>query len=746
MVRHALTTAALLLAGTAALAVTPAEQAAREAAFDASLSAAEQQDWLKQMSSAPNHVSSPHDRANADFILAQFKAWGWDAHIETFMVPYPVPISTTVELTGAQPVKLGGQEPPVAGDATSSNTAGALPPYVAFQGDGDVTADVVYANYGLPDDYKALARRGIDVKGKIVLTRYGRGWRGLKPKLAQEHGAIGCLIYSDPGEDGYAQGDVYPKGGERPPFSVQRGSVVDMITYPGDPLTPGIGATDKAKRLDRAEAATILKIPALPISYADATKILERLGGPIAPADFVGHLPLTYHLGGDGKTTLHLAVKSDWTLKPVNDVIAMLPGRDRPDEWVVRGNHYDGWVFGANDPLSGAVAELSEAKALGALVKSGWRPSRTIVYATWDAEEPGLIGSTEWAEAHADELQKKAVIYINTDSSERGFLGAEGSHQWQHLVNQVAADVKDPQTGVSVGQRLRAKVLADAAEAGGRRGGGDATVTAAEAGQDLPIGALGSGSDYSAFLQHLGVPSLNLGYGGEGEAFGNYHSIYDSFDHYTKFDNPGLTYGPVLSQTVGRLVLRIADADTPPVRFGDFAATVRRYLGDVKSLAETRAKGDAQREKLLAENAFALAADPRAPVAPPVLEPRTPAIEFAALDNAVTHLEAAAKAFDSAYVAKGSGLDAGRRTRLNASLRDIEQTLLEGAGLPYRPWFKHLITAPGRFTGYGAKTLPGVREAIEERRFADANRYAGLTAAAIERYARRLDEARAIIG
>ncbi|KPF66942.1 folate hydrolase [alpha proteobacterium AAP81b] len=740
-------TLAALLSSTA-LAAAPADPAAREKAFDASISAADQQAWLKAMASAPNHVGSPHNKANAEFILSQFKAWGWQAKIETFDVLYPTPLETRVELVAPEKISLGGQEPTLPEDATSANLAGALPPYVAFQGDGDVTADVVYVNYGLPDDYKALAARGISVKGKIAIARYGRGWRGLKPKLAQEAGAVGCIIYSDPAQDGYGDNDVYPKGGARPDFSVQRGSVADMITYPGDPTTPGYGSVPGAKHLSRAEAATILKIPTLPMSYGDASKILARLGGPLAPPSFRGGLPLAYHTGGDGKVQVHLLVKSDWSLKTLYNVIATMPGKDRPDEWVIRGNHHDGWVFGAADPLSGNVAMLSEAKALGALAKTGWRPSRTIVYASWDGEEPMLLGSTEWAETHADELQKKAVLYINTDSNSRGFLGAEGSQQWQHLVNQVAKDVVDPQTRASVDARLRAKLRADDF-AGGGGGGGDGlgarAVSAAEKGDDLPIGPLGSGSDYSALLQHLGVPALNLGYGGEGQSFGNYHSIYDSYDHYIRFDDPGLAYGAVLSKTVGRLVLRVADAPTPPARYGDFAATVRAYLTEVKALAEARRKGDEKREALRAGNAFALAGDPLDPVAAPPAEVATPVVELAALENAVARLEGSARAFDKALAAKDATLAPAARAQLNALLRDIEQTLLIPEGLPFRPWYRHAITAPGRFTGYGAKTLPGVREAIEERRFADANRYAGLTAAALDRYSARLEAATAVV-
>lgn len=735
--------AALLASSSLAMAQVSPEQAKREAVLDASVSASEQMGWLKQMASAPNHVGSAHDKANAEFILSQFKAWGWDAKIETFEVLYPTPLKTQLNLVGPVAVPLGGQEPTIPEDATSANLKDALPPYVAFQGDGDVTADVVYVNYGLPADYAALARRGISVKGKIALARYGGGWRGLKPKLAQEQGAIGALIYSDPANDGYATADTYPNGGGRPDTGVQRGSVADMTTYPGDPGTPGYGSVKGAKRIDRKDAVTIMKIPTLPISYGDAMKIFAQLKGPIVPDNFKGALPITYRTGGDGSVKLHLQVESDWSLKPVYNVIAMLKGKDRPDEWVVRGNHHDGWVFGAADPLSGEVAMLSEAKALGQLAKAGWRPSRTIVYASWDAEEPMLLGSTEWVETHEAELKAKAIIYINTDGNGRGFFGAEGSHQYSHLINQVAADVKDPQTGVSVLDRARAKLRADAFD-GGRVEADE--LKAAEAGGDLPMGPLGSGSDYSSFLQHAGVPSLNLGFGGEGESAGSYHSIYDSYDHFVRFDDPGLAYGAALSKTVGRVVLRIADADTPPLRFGDLAATVHTYLGEVKALIDSRRKQDEKRAGLLAGNAFALASDPLAPVAAPLAEAPTPIIELAALENAVARLEASAKAYDAAYAAKGAGLAVATRGRLNAALLGIDQALLIPEGLPGRNWYRHALYAPGRFTGYGAKTLPGVREAVEERRFADANVYAGRTAAAIERLAAKLDAARAIIG
>ncbi len=733
---------AALTAGAGIARTAPNDGKAIEAAFDKSISSADQLAWLKDMSSEPNHVGSPHDKANAEAILAKFRQWGWDAHIETFHVLYPTPISTTVEMVAPEKIVLGGQEPPVAGDDTSSKTANALPPYVAFQGDGDVTADLVYVNYGMPEDYKDLARRGIDVKGKIVIARYGVGWRGLKPKLAQDHGAAGCIIYSDPADDGYAIGDPYPKGGARPPAGVQRGSVADMPLYPGDPLTPGIGATENAKRLTREEAPNILKIPVLPMSYGDAQKLLSRLGGPVAPPNWRGALPFTYHTGGTGAVSVRLAVKSDWSLKPVYDVIAKLKGARYPDEWVIRGNHHDGWVFGAGDPLSGNVAMLSEAKALGELYRGGWRPARTIVYTSWDAEEPMLLGSTEWAEEHADELKKKGVIYINTDGNGRGTLGAAGSHSFQRIVNAVAADVVDPETGATVAARARAAVLAGGF---GRRKPNAAAMAAAEKGADLPMGPLGSGSDYSAYLQHLGLPALNLGYGGEDESGGVYHSVYDSFHHVTTFDDPGLKYGAALSKTVGRLVMRIANADLPVQRYGDFADTVSTYLGEVKTLAADRRTEDMKREKLTRDGVFRLASDPLKPVAAPAPEPTTPVFDFSPLESAVAALKQSAAAFDSALAARGAGLTQAQRDTLSGQVRDIDQLLLDPRGLPGRPWYMNLVYAPGRFTGYGAKTLPGVREAIEERRFDDAREFIGRTAKVLRDYAARLDQARGTV-
>jgi N-acetylated-alpha-linked acidic dipeptidase len=740
-----LASAALALCAMPAFAAPAPGRQALERSFDALISPAEQQQWLKQMSSEPNHVGSPHDKANAEMVLALFKQWGWDAHIERFDVLYPTPISTTLELVAPERVTLGGQEPPIPEDPslTPENLAKALPPYVAFQGDGDVTAPVVYVNYGMPDDYAALERRGISVKGKIVLARYGAGWRGLKPKLAQEHGAVGCLIYSDPADDGYAEGDPYPKGGARPPHGVQRGSVVDMTKYPGDPLTPGIGATANAKRLTRETATTILKIPTLPISYADASKIMAGLGGPVVTGDERGDLPLAYHWGGTDAVKVHLAVKSDWSLKPAYDVIATLRGSTHPDQWIVRGNHRDGWVFGAADPLSGHVALMNEAKALGQLYRQGWRPARTIVYASWDAEEPALLGSTEWAEEHADELKRKALIYINTDNNGRGYLYAEGSQELQHFVDQAAGDVLDPQTGVPVTERARARILArDYANPDSVR---DDLVAAAKSGGDLPIGPLGSGSDYSPFVQHLGIASVNLGFGGEDFSGGSYHSAYDTYYHVMHFDDPGLAYGAALSKVVGRMVLRAADGTRVPARYSDFARSVSTYLDEVMKLADKQREKDRALANLSREGDFKLSSEPYDPTVAPADKGVTPLIDMLPLQNAVDHLKRAAGDADSVLAGEDK-LPPATQARIDASLANIAQLLLDPQGLPGRPWFKNLIYAPGTLTGYGAKTLPGVREAIEQRRFDDARTYVQRTAAVIEYYAARLDQAVAMAG
>jgi len=727
-----------------------AAQRSLEQRFDAELKPAELRDWMKNLASAPNQVGSPHDKANAEFVRDLFRQWGWQAQIEVFEVLYPTLKEHSLELVAPTHFTASLTEPPVAGDATSA-VAGIMPPYNVYGADGDVTGELVYLNYGMPKDYQDLARRGIDVKGKIVITRYGSGWRGLKPKLAQEHGAIGCIIYSDPHEDGYAQGDVYPQGGWRPPAGVQRGSVLDVTLYSGDPLTPGVGATRDAKRLAIADARTILKIPVMPISYADAQPLLAALTGPIAPPRWRGALPITYRLG-PGPAKVRLMIRSDWSLKPLYDVIARIPGRESPEAWVVRGNHRDGWVFGTWDPLSGQVAMLAEAKAIGALLRSGWRPQRTVVYASWDGEEAGLLGSTEWAETHAAELSRNAVLYLNSDTNARGFLAAGGSHSLQHLVNDVAAGVRDPETGVSTQARLRARMLAQGyAREPGEEEDADAArreARLAEAGGDLPIRALGSGSDYTPFLQHLGLTALSIEYKGEDDQAGVYHSSYDSFDHYVRFGDPTFAYGIAEAETAGHVVLRMADADVLPLQFTGFADTIGAYAEELHAMADERRRKSAELGRLLDQNAFGLAADPTRVVAPPAREPPVLQLDFAPLTNVVARLKASARAYDEAYAQLLAGslkLDAARRTRVNALLQGMEQKLTDARGLPGREWYRHFVYAPGALTGYGVKTLPGIREAIESNRWEEAAAYIPITTAVLTRYCDALDQATALL-
>ena len=713
-----------------------------EQRFDADLNPSDLRGWLKTLSSEPNQVGSPHDKANAEAVRDLLSQWGWDAQIETFDVLYPTLKQHTLEMVGPTKFVASLKEPPVEGDESSTRTAQAMPPYNVYGADGDVTGDLVYLNYGMPDDYKDLARRGIDVKGKIVITRYGGGWRGLKPKLAQEHGAIGCLIYSDPHDDGYAAGDVYPKGGFRPADGVQRGSVQDMTLYAGDPLTPGVGATKKAKRLPISQAKTILKIPVMPISYADAQPLLAALEGPVVPAGWRGSLPITYHFG-PGPAKVHLAIASDWGMKTLYDVIAKIAGAQNPDEWVVRGNHRDGWVFGAWDPLSGHVAMLAEAKAIGVLLKTGWKPKRTLVYASWDGEEPGLIGSTEWAETHADELQHKAVLYVNSDTNTRGFLDAGGSHSLQHLINDVGTSVKDPETSVSTIARERALMLVKGYDKGASAEAKQHAHIAATNG-DLPIGALGSGSDFTPFMQHLGITTLNIEYSGEDDQGGVYHSNYDTFEHYVRFGDPTFAYGIAEAETIGHVVLRMSEADVLPLQFSGFADTITEYVDELHKLTDEKRKNSEELGQLLDQNVFTLTADPTRVVLPPEREPVVPYLNFAPLDNVVLRLKASAKSYDAAYAkleADDLKLTPAQTKELNGLLQGMEQSLTTPRGLPNREWFKHLIYAPGMLTGYGVKTIPGVRESIESNQWDVANEYIAITASALNAYCTRLDRA-----
>jgi len=687
------------------------------------------------LSAEPHHVGSPYDEKNARWILSKFREFGLDASIETFYPLFSTPKERVLEMVEPAFFRAALAETPVEGDPTSSQTAAQLPTYNVYSIDGDVTALLVYVNYGVPADYERLAQLGLDVRGKIVIARYGASWRGIKPKVAAEHGAVGCLIYSDPRDDGFFEGDVYPAGPYRPPQGVQRGSVSDGPLYAGDPLTPGVGATNPNARFDLRDAKTLTKIPVLPISYGDAQPLLAALGGPVAPREWRGALPITYHVG-PGPAKVHLKVSFDWKITPVHNVIARIPGSAYPDEWVIRGNHHDAWVNGSSDPVSGMSALLEEARALGTLLKEGWRPRRTILLCAWDGEEPGLLGSTEWAETHAEELRKKAVAYINSDSCGRGFFNASGSHSLEALVNEAAAEVGDPEKKIPILRRLRLRRIEEARNAEDRR-------DARERG-NLRIGALGSGSDYTTFVDHLGIASLNLGFGGEGGG-GVYHSIYDDFAWYTRFSDTDFSYGRALAQVAGTIVMRLSGADILPFDFTGLSDAAARYVKEIRDLAKDRRESVEEQNRRIDEGVPEAVADPRKPFAPPGKEPPVPDFELSPLEKASASLTDTAREYDAALSAAGR-IDGARLARVNALLRSAERMLTREEGLPRRSWFKHYVYAPGFYTGYDVKTLPAVREAIEEKQYADVNSEAAKTAEVLQRAAAHIRAAAKELG
>ncbi len=680
-----------------------------EAAFEAQLDAGNLDEWMQLMAAEPHWVGTEYGEKNAKWIQRKFQSWGYDAKIATYHILFPYPKVRLLELTGPTSYTAKLTAVPVEGDKYTGQGDALLPSYNAFSTDGDVTAELVFVNYGIPRDYEELDKLGIDVKGKIVIAKYQGSWRGIKPKLAAEKGAIGCIIYSDPADDGYGRGDVYPKGAYKNKTGVQRGSVMDMPTYPGDVLTPGYGATKDAKRLDRKDAPTITKIPVLPISYEDAQPLLAALDGAVAPQSWRGGLPITYHIG-PGPAKVHLKLEFDWQLKPAHNVIATMKGTDFPDQWVMRGNHHDAWVHGANDPVSGMVALMEEARAVGALAKKGNKPKRTLVYCAWDAEEPGLIGSTEWVEDHKTELQQKVVAYINTDGNGRGFLGAGGSHSLQAMVGEVAGAVTDPQRGVSIKER---RIAVDMV-----RGGTE----------DFELYALGSGSDYTPFIQHAGIASLNLGFGGENGG-GEYHTIYDTYDHYKRFKDPDFAYGVALANTAGRISLRLANADLLPFEFKQWHKTVSGYLDEIMKQTEKMRKEVEKHNTLVDKNMYELAADPKKPFLKPEKKETIPYLDFTPLQNEMISLKKSIDALSKIDVSK---LSEAQRNALNGQLMHAEQALTSAQGLPRRSWYKHQIYAPGFYTGYGVKTLPSVREAVEQKDWKEAQEQIGVLSSTLK--------------
>jgi N-acetylated-alpha-linked acidic dipeptidase len=697
--------------------------------------------YMQHLSARPHNVGSPYDKENAEWIETKFKEFGLDTHIEVFNVLFPTPKERLVELVDGGPhftAKL--QEPPVPGDPTSNQTAEQLPTYNAYSIDGDVTAPLVYVNYGLPEDYEVLDRRGISVKGAIIIARYGHSWRGIKPQVGAEHGAIGCIIYSDPRDDGYAGGEVFPRGPYRPKEGVQRGSVQDSTVFMGDPLTPGVGATADAKRLPIKEAQSLTKIPVLPISYSDAQPLLAAINGPVAPRMWQGGLPITYRLG-PGAAKVHLKVFSNWEIKPLYDVIGKIPGSTNPDEWVIRGNHHDAWVNGAEDPISGMVAVMEEARALGVLVKQGWKPKRTIIYCAWDGEEPGLLGSTEWVETHADELRKHAVVYINSDSNGRGYFELEGSHTLEHFINDVARDVQDPETKLSIWKRSQMKEIESAKSAEAQNDIRNR--------HDLRLDMLGGGSDHAPFINFAGVASLGIGFGGE-DGGGIYHSIYDDFYWYTHFGDTKFVYGKALAQAGSTSMMRIADADLLPLQFTDFADDVKMYVTEVKKFSAQQRDEIRQKNLEITDGIYEATSDPQLTWVTPKKEELPPFINFAPLDNAVESLQKSSaeyqKVLETASANGGAALASSSLQEVNALLMQSEHKLTTPEGLPGRFWYKHELYAPGVYTGYEAKAIPAVREALEQKQWQQAEDAVVRVAKALQNEAKLIDDAAAKLG
>ncbi len=720
------------IAGYSAQSATP--EADREKKFQNGISPENIRENMRRLSARPHHVGSPYDKDNAEWILSKFKEWGLDAKIETYNVLFPTPKVRLVEMLQPTRFQAKMQEPVLPVDPTSGQTDEQLPSYNAYSIDGDVTAPLVYVNFGNREDYDQLDRLGISVKGAIVISRYGDGWRGIKPKVAAEHGAIGCIIYSDPKGDGFYKGDDYPSGGWRPRDGVQRGSVMDT-DYPGDPLTPGVAATAQAKRLSIKEAKTITKIPVLPISYADALPLLSALKGPVAPDAWRGALAITYHIG-PGPAQVHLKVASNWDIKPIYDVIGTLRGTDGGQQWVLRGNHHDAWVNGADDPISGQAAMLEEARMLGELHRQGWTPKRTIIYCAWDGEEPGLLGSVEWVEDHLDELKAHAVAYVNSDGNERGFFFPGGTQDLQTFISGVARDIQDPETHTSVFQRSHLASIAKAKDAEERKD--------LRKRSDLVVKAVGDGSDYTAFQDFAGISTLSVEFGDEDDG-DQYHSIYDDFYWYTHFVDTDFSYGRALAQTAGTAMMRLAGADLIPVDYSPQAEAIAKYEAELEKLLKDKQDEFTERNLELQEGVFSAIADPRKPSLPPAVETVPPYMNFSPMKNAIELLKKSSDRYSKAlsdWHAKGSpALSEQSLQQVNADLLKISRLFLNEKGLPERPWFRNQIYAPGAYTGYGAKPIAAVREYMDAKKWKEADAQIPQVAQVIENVAAGINKA-----
>ena len=702
------------------------DQRRLEAAFDSHLDVSDLRAWMHELAGEPHHVGSSHGQRNVETLKRLFSEWGYNTEIASYEVLFPVPRSRRLEMIEPHAFTASLVERAVPGDESSASPD-VLPPYNAYSPDGDVTGQLVYVNYGLLEDYEQLERYGIDVAGKIVIVRYGYAFRAIKPKLAAERGAIGCLIYSDPSDDGYVLGEAYPEGPFKNDSAVQRGSIKYTPLYGGDPLTPGWAATAGAKRLDIEESKSLATIPTLPISHGDAMPLLDAIEGPVAPPEWRGGLPITYRIG-PGPATVRLQLKFDWNTVTAQNVIATRQGAVWPDQWVIRGNHHDAWNHGARDPVSGLVSMLAEAKAISELPEA---PARTIVFAAWDAEEQGLMGSAEWVEEHREELAEKAVIYTNTDAMARGFVRIGGSHALEKFFDAVQRDVIDPQTGWSLGERNRARIRAN---------GDETAIEALDEDGRLRLSALGSGSDYTAFLHHAGITTANISVGGESQS-GTYHTLYDTVEHYERFVDPGYVYGVVMAQVTGRATLRMANAPLLPFDFSSLVETVRGYVTDLETLADAERQDVVRVNLLIDSGAFAAALDPTKALGPPARRPSVPHFNFAPIHNALASVERAVHGY-----AITPDLDDAVLGEINRLLFTSERLLTREEGLPRRSWYRHQIYAPGYYTGYGAKTLPWIREAMEHRQYEQVPQGVEAVASTLNALAARIEDINALAG
>lgn len=715
--RPAAVLAALVFAaGAAADSSTGFFQASREAqaraekAFLDTPAPEQARRLLFQLTEEPHVAGTPQEKKLAEFVLARFKDLGLEAEMVRYDVFLNHPKRVSLKLVEPVEAELRLVEDPYDVDKDST-PRGVFPGFHGYGASGQAAGQVVYVNYGTPADYERLRGLGVSVEGRVALVRYGAVFRGLKVKEAQERGASGVLIYSDPADDGYMRGDVYPDGPMRPPSAIQRGSVQFLSLGPGDPSTPGYPSTAGAKRLTREQMTTLPKIPSLPIGYGEAEKILRRLGGPRVPDEWQGGLPFSYHVGPGG-AAVAMDVQMDEGLKPIFNVIARIPGASEPERLVVLGNHRDAWTHGAVDPNSGTAAMLEMARGLAAALRTGWRPRRTILLASWDAEEYGLVGSTEWAEEHAAELQRNAVAYLNCDVAVTGpNLGLGGVPSLRDVARAAAGDVAEPQRGGSVGAAWERRLQAEWAR--------EAPVALADAKAPFEprLSPLGSGSDYTAFLDHLGVPSLDMGFSG---AYGVYHAVYDDFRWMERYGDPGFLYHAAAARLWGLMAMRLASAEVLPLRFSGYASALQDDLDALRREAVRRSR---------------VPLDPAAGARPAI------APDFGAVLQALRELGEAGAAADRAADAAQQAGDASAARRVNDALLQVERAFLNADGLPRRAWFRHMLIAPGTTTGYAPWPFPGLQQAVEDRDAALFASEAGRVAAALRAGAARLREA-----